>query len=82
MDVMKTTNAARKVYGNDISILVALSVSRGDDSNLIIVSGKRQDSVAKDIAMFVGNKTTITITKHERFSCINDSLYMTTEITF
>jgi hypothetical protein len=80
MDVMKATSAARKVYGQDISILVALSVARGDESNLIIVSGKKQDVVARDIARFAGKR--VRLQKREQFSFIEEKNYMTTEISF
>ncbi|MBL0876078.1 hypothetical protein HLB02_22120 [Serratia nevei] len=80
MDVMKAASAARKVYGQDISILVALSVARGDESNLIIVSGKKQDVVARDITRFAGKR--VRLQKREQFSFIEEKNYMTTEISF
>lgn len=49
-NIASINESARRVFGVDISVLVARAVSFGNDDNLIIVKGVRQEEVAADIA--------------------------------
>ena len=45
--------SAKKVHGQDISILVARAIAFGNDDNLILVMGKNHKAAATDVARMV-----------------------------
>lgn len=52
-EIKNVNIAARKVHGDDISLLVARCVAFGNDDNLVLVMGKNQKSAALDFAKTV-----------------------------
>lgn len=62
--IKTATETARKVYGNDIYILVARAVAFGNDDNLVIVQGEHHALVALDFARKAGKAAKVTEEKN------------------
>lgn len=51
--ITEFNKSARKVFGSDVTVLVARSPAFGDDDICFVVEGRRQNDVARDLLRFV-----------------------------
>jgi len=56
-NIKAINESAKKIHGNDISIMVARCVAFGYDDNKIIISGKNHKAAAKDFIRVTPNAT-------------------------